>query len=88
MTYYEMLVDLLIKLKIEEQEIDKYIKDNKNPYNRIIIGLIYLKTDRIMQAKITFDDFVEEYPDMIITQDVKTLLRKIKKNSIKKTANL
>ena len=88
MTYYEMLVDCLIKLQIEEQEIDKYIKDNKNPYNRIIVGLIYLKTDRTLQAKITFDDFVEQYPDMIITQDIKTLLRKIKKDSKKKTANL
>ena len=58
-------------------EIEKYIKDELNPYNRIIIGLLYLKTNRKIEAKITFDDFIEQHPDLIIAQDVKALLNSI-----------
>lgn len=76
-TYYTTLVDCLIKLNIEEKEITKYINDNKNPYNRIIVGLIYLKTNKIMQARATFDDFLIQYPDMQISDDIRAILNNI-----------
>ena len=77
MTYYEMLADCIVKLGNEEKELKKYISDSQNPYNRIVVGLVYLKTGKKMQAKATFDDFVYQYPDMIITQDVKAILERI-----------
>ena len=77
MTYYQMLTDCIVKLGIVDAELKKYLNDTENPYNRIIVGLIYLKTNRKIEAKITFDDFVSNYPDMIISQDVRVLLRQM-----------
>lgn len=76
-TYYQLLVDCFIKLGITEIELQKHIEDASNPYNRIVVGLIYLKTDRQAQARATFDDFVVNHPKMLITQEVKAILRQM-----------
>ena len=76
-TYYQLLVDCYIKLGTIEKELKSHIKQTDNPYNRVIVGLIYLKTNRKMQAKATFDDFVATHPEMIISEDIKTILNKI-----------
>lgn len=76
-TYYQMLVDCFIQLKTTETELKKHIKDTSNPYNRIVVGLIYLKTGRKMEARATFDNFIAQNPDMLITQDIKTILKQI-----------
>ena len=75
--YYKTLVDLYIKLNIQNTKLDEHLKDNKNPYNKIIVGFIYKNTGRRMQAKAVFDDFVVSYPDMIITPDVQSILRQM-----------
>lgn len=77
MTYYNFLVDCFVKLSTTEKELEKYLNDASNPYNKIVAGLIYLKTDRKMQARATFDDFIIQYPDMIITDDVRLLIDRI-----------
>jgi len=77
LTFYEMLVDCIVKLNEVESELQKYITDTSNPYNRIIVGLIYLKTDRKMQARATFDDFISQNPDMLITDDIRLMLNRI-----------
>ena len=79
-TYYEALVDCYIALNTYKKELSKHISDTKNPYNRIIAGLIYLKTGEKLNAKIIFDEFINENPDMIISEDVKLILREINKN--------
>ncbi len=76
-TYYNALVDCIIKLNQQDREIEKYLKDNKNPYNRIIIGLILQKTGKKQEARFIFDEFVNKYPDLIITDDVKMILNQI-----------
>lgn len=76
-TYYDFLVDCFIKLNTTEKELEKYLLDVTNPYNKIVVGLIYLKTDRKMQAKATFDDFIVQYPDMLIADDVRLLINRI-----------
>lgn len=76
-TYYELLVDCFIKLNVVESELQKYINDTSNPYNRIVVGLMYLKTGKKMQAKATFDDFIVNYPKMLITQEVRAILRQL-----------
>lgn len=75
--YYEALVDCFINLKIEKKELEKYLNDNSNPYNKIISGLIYLKTDDKRSAKIIFDEFIVQNPDMLITDDIKRILKKL-----------
>ncbi len=77
MTYYETLVDCYIKLNIQDKKLSQHIKDTTNPYNRVIAGLIYLKTNRKMQARATFDDFVTQNPDMIISNDIRAILRNL-----------
>jgi tetratricopeptide (TPR) repeat protein len=76
-TYYQLLVDCFIKLDIVENELQKHIEDESNPYNRIIVGLIYLKTNRETQARAILDDFIVRYPKMIIAEEVKVILRQM-----------
>ena len=77
MVYYETLVDCYIALKIENKELKKCISNEKNPYNRIIAGLIYLKTGQKTEAKIIFDEFIDDNPDMLISNDVRQILRNL-----------
>ena len=77
MTYYEALCDCIIQLKQHKKEIEKYLSDTTNPYNKIVVGLLYFKTGQKITAKLIFDDFVNEYPDMLITSDVKAMLNKM-----------
>lgn len=77
LTYYEMLAECIIKLNQVESELEKYINDSENPYNRIVVALIYLKTDKKMQARATLDDFVAKYPNLIITDDIRLMLNRI-----------
>ncbi len=77
MTYYKAIVDCYIKLNIEQNELEKCLNDAENPYNRIVAGLIFLKIGKKQTAKNIFDEFVNENPDMIITQDVKQILHQL-----------
>ena len=76
-TYYDSLVDTYIALNEADKELKKYLNDYSNPYNRIIAGLIYLKTGKTTNAKIIFDEFIVSNPDMLITNDIKVILKKL-----------
>ena len=76
--YYSALVDCYIAQNTYQKELEHYLSDYKNPYNRIIAGLIYLKTEQKIEAKIIFDEFINDNPDMIITQDIRQILRELK----------
>ncbi len=76
-TYYDSLVDCFFKLNEEKSQLKRLVNDNSNPYNRIIIGLIYLKSGHKKEARTIFDEFINENPDMTINQDVKALLKKL-----------
>lgn len=76
-TYYKTLVDVYAKLNICDSELKKHLKDYSNPYNRVVAGLIFLKTDNPVAAKGIFDEFIVMYPDMIITNDIKAILSKL-----------
>lgn len=77
MTYYKTLVECIYIMGDSSKELNKYLKDYTNPYNKIVAGLIYLKMGKKAKARSIFDDFIVEYPDMIITSDVKNILKKI-----------
>ncbi len=77
MTYYKALVDCYIARNIQGTELERHLKDEKNPYNQIIAGLIYLKTGQKLNAKILFDEFINTNPDMIISDDVRQILREL-----------
>lgn len=75
--YYELLVDCYIKLNEENKQLKKLLQDSTNPYNRIVAGLIYLKTGKKRNAKIIFDEFVCNNPDMDISLDIKQILNQL-----------
>jgi len=77
LTYYNTLADCIVKLKQEESEIKKYLADDKNPYNKILVGLIYLKLNQKTNAKIIFDEFIANNPDMLVVDDIKKLLKNL-----------
>lgn len=77
LTYYDALVDCFINLKSEKKELEKYSKDTINPYNKIIVGLIYLKTGNKRAAKTIFDDFISSNPNMLISDDVRKILNSL-----------
>ena len=74
-TYYKALVDCYIAQNIHEKQLQRHLLDNKNPYNRVIAGLIYLKTGQRTEAKFIFDEFINENPEMIISEDIRLILR-------------
>lgn len=76
-TYYKALVDCFMELGTIREELDNYLYDNKNPYNKIVAGLIYLKLDKITSAKHIFHEFIIRNPDMLITEDIKRILKEI-----------
>ena len=78
MTYYEALVDCYTAQNIAHKKLSIHLADTKNPYNRIIAGLIYLKTGQKIEAKVIFDEFISDNPDMIISNDVRLILKNIK----------
>ena len=47
---------------------------DKNPYNAIVVGLIYLKQNKIGAAITILDNFCAQNPDLVITSDIKRLM--------------
>ena len=74
-TYYEALAESYISEGSQNKVLERCLKDYKNPYNRVLAGLIYIKLGEKKYAKILFDEFINLYPDLIITQDVKNILK-------------
>lgn len=77
LTYYDTLVDCYIALNTAQKELKRYLKDSSNPYNRIVAGLIYLKTGHRASARAIFDEFINDNPDMIISEDIRLMLNKL-----------
>ena len=75
--YYETLADCFVKTNTAKKELKNYLKNTKNPYNKIMAGFIYLKMGDKITARTIFDDFINEYPKMIVVQDIKTLIKKL-----------
>ena len=65
-TYYSELCDCYIKLGVARKEIENYLAKTENPYNRIVVGLLYLKLGEKNSAKMIFDDFINEKYKTII----------------------
>ena len=76
-TYYNALADIIALEKNSQNEIKKYLQDKTNPYNRVLVGLIYIKTNKIKQARTILDEFVANNPNLIMTEDIKTILKNI-----------
>ena len=74
-TYYSALAESYVSDRSYSRVLEKCLKDYENPYNRVLAGLIYIKLGEKKYAKILFDEFINLYPDLIITQDIKNILK-------------
>ena len=73
--YYKNLVNVYEARGILNSKVTYHLSQkDKNPYSAIILGLIYLKQNKIGAAVTILDDFCVQNPDLIITSDVKRLL--------------
>lgn len=73
--YYKNLVRTYELLGTVASRRDFLLKNiNANPFNAIIIGIIYAKEGKIAPARGILENFVIKNPDLIITNDVKKFL--------------
>lgn len=73
--YYKNLVRSYELLGVCAQKRDFLLKNiGVNPFNSIIIGIIYVKEGKIAPARGILQNFVIKNPDLIITSDVKKFL--------------
>ena len=82
LVYYQTLVNCYYGLGNPLDRIEEHLKDTNNPYNRVIIGLIYLRTGQRSAGIGVFDEFINDYPDMLISDDIRFLLDRIEKNML------
>lgn len=80
--YYQTLVNCYYGLGNPLDRIEEHLKDTTNPYNRVIIGLIYLRVGQRSAGVGVFDEFINDYPDMLISDDIRFLLDRIEKNML------
>lgn len=76
--YYINLIDCYCQLGVEKSKI-KELQNSKNPYERIQLGLLYIKTGETRKGVITLDEFCIEEPDLLITPAIKQYLKEIVK---------
>lgn len=74
--YYINLADCYAQLGIINTKINQYAK-SKNPYDKIMLGLLYIKSNEINKGIITLDDFCNDEPDLLITPAVRQYLKEV-----------
>lgn len=73
--YYKNLVESYELLGITAQRKDFLMKNlNINPFNAIVVAIIFEKQGKYAPAIMLLDDFVSKNPSLIITNDVKKFL--------------
>ena len=74
--YYQNLADCYIALNVADKKLQE-TRENSNPLNLIMRGLIYERTGNVRQAITTLDEFTYLEPDLLITPDVKRYLQNL-----------
>ncbi len=76
--YYQNLAACYNKLNLTNAKIAQFRK-SKNPYDKVLLGLLYLSEGKKQQGIMTLDDFCLSEPDLIITQGIRNYLSGITK---------
>lgn len=78
--YYQNLVDCYAQLDQLEEQLASYkskVDSSDNPFDKIMLGLLYEKNGNKKKAIITLDEFIMAEPDLIITPAVKFHIQEI-----------
>lgn len=74
--YYQDLAKCYKQMGIASAKIKEYSND-KNPLNKIMLGLLYIETGNLKRGVIVLDEFTAKEPDLIITPAVKQYIKAI-----------
>lgn len=76
--YYKNLVEAYDLVGASGQKKNFLINNlNANPFNGIIIGLILINNGNTKDGAVYLDNFAQNNPDLIITEDVKKFLKNL-----------
>lgn len=74
--YFINLADCYKKLGITKTKIGELSKSN-NPYDKIILGLLYIQNGETRKGVIILDELCMSEPDLIITQAIRQYLKEV-----------
>ena len=74
--YYLNLVDTYILLGVAKNRIAEFEKSD-NIYDRIKLGILYIKTDAVRKGVNLLDEFCIMEPDLLITPTIKQYLKEV-----------
>ena len=74
--YYLNLADCYEKLGIVKQKINEFEKST-SVYDRIMLGILYIRTGELTRGIIALDDFCYNEPDLLITPAIKQYIKEL-----------
>ncbi|MDE6139183.1 MAG: hypothetical protein K2F57_06905 [Candidatus Gastranaerophilales bacterium] len=76
--FYKNLVDCYEKLNQISEKLEFYKNSsNSNPFDKIMLGLLYAKTGNMKKAIIVLDEFAMSEPNLMITPAVKQYIQQL-----------
>ena len=74
--YYLNLVDCYAQQGILQSKINE-LSDPQTPYEKIQLGLLYIKSGQTRRGVILLDDLCNDEPDLLITPAIKQYLKEV-----------
>lgn len=72
--YYLNLADCYANLGIVNTKIDEY-KKSENTYDRIMLGILYIKTGEIRRGIVLLDEICQSNPELLITPAIRAYIK-------------
>ena len=76
--YYLNLAECYKTLGITQTKIKEY-STSASPYDKIMLGLLYIQTGSVRKGVNTLDELCSEEPDLLITPAIRQYLREVTK---------
>lgn len=77
--YYINLAECYKELNITQSKIEEY-KASDNSYDKIMLGLLYIKTGETRRGVIILDEFCMTEPDLLITPAIRQYIKQVSKD--------
>lgn len=74
--YYLNLTDCYNKLGIVKTRI-KELSASENPYDKILVGLLYIQSGEVRKGVILLDELCAAEPDLVITSAIRQYLKEV-----------
>ena len=74
--YYLNLTDCYNKLGIVKTKI-KELSASENPYDKILVGLLYIQSGEVRKGVILLDELCAAEPDLVITSAIRQYLKEV-----------